>query len=415
MGRADGQRDTPRMRGAALALIVAVCLVAANMRPAITAVGPLLDQIGGDTDLSVAALGMLASVPLLVWALVSPFALRLSRRFGMSRAVLGGLALLLIGTGIRSIAGPVAALWIGTVVIGVALAITNVLMPAVVKRDFPGRVPLMMGVYTALLGGMGAIGSGVAVPLSLLGDESSGWRVSLLLTGSALIPLAMIVWAVATRGHHAQHLAGGATGSARGVWADPVAWLVAGYMGFQSATFYMMLTWLASISVSVGKTEIAAGFDVMIYQLLTIAGPFLVPVLLRGRARRVVPAAIPVLGVIGVAGLILAPDALTVWVLPIGLASGASLSMALTLMAERARDHDTSAALSGMAQSVGYILAAIGPIAFGWLHTATNGWTWPLALLAVVLLGQSAVGVFAGRERFVGDHLREAGSGRSRR
>ena len=342
------------MRGSALALIVALCLVAANMRPAITAVGPLLDQIGTDTGLSVAALGMLASVPLLVWALVSPLALRLSRLFGMSRTILGGLLLLLLGTIIRSIAGPSAALWIGTIVIGVALAITNVLMPAVIKRDFPGRVPLMMGLYTALLGGIGAIGSGIAVPLSLLGDDSSGWRLSLLITGGALLPVAMIVWASATRGHHAKHLAArGATGSMRGIWADPVAWIVAGYMGFQAATFYMMLTWLASISVSVGKTEVAAGFDVMIYQLLTIAGPFIVPIVLRGRARRMVPSAIPVLGIVGVIGLILFPDAVTAWVLPIGLASGASLSMSLTLMAERARDHDCSVAALGMAESVG--------------------------------------------------------------
>ena len=408
MGIVKNERSDAPMRGSALALIVALCLVAANMRPAITAVGPLLDQIGTDTGLSVAALGMLASVPLLVWALVSPLALRLSRLFGMSRTILGGLLLLLLGTIIRSIAGPSAALWIGTVVIGVALAITNVLMPAVIKRDFPGRVPLMMGLYTALLGGIGAIGSGIAVPLSLLGDDSSGWRLSLLITGGALLPVAMLVWASATRGHHAKHLAArGATGSMRGIWADPVAWIVAGYMGFQAATFYMMLTWLASISVSVGKTEVAAGFDVMIYQLLTIAGPFIVPIVLRGRARRMVPSAIPVLGIVGVIGLILFPDAVTAWVLPIGLASGASLSMSLTLMAERARDHDASAALSGMAQSVGYIMAAIGPIVFGWLHTTTGGWTVSLIFLVVVLVGQGAFGVSAGRDRFVGDHLRQ--------
>jgi len=391
-----------RMRGATAALVVAVCLVAANMRPTITAVGPLLDQIGQDTGISLATLGLLAAVPLVTWAIVSPFALRLSRRFGMSRVVLFSLAVLLLGTIVRSLPGPTASLWIGTAIIGVALAIANVLMPAVIKRDFPLRVPVMMGLYTALLGGVGAIGSGVAVPLSMLGDASSGWRLSLLISGAALLPIAMIVWAWATRGHHAQHLAArGATRSARGIWTDPTAWLVAAYMGFQAATFYMMLTWLATISVSVGKSEVAAGFDVMIYQLMTIAGPFVVPLLLRGPARRFVPAALPVLGLIGIVGLIVVPAGVTAWVLPAGLASGASLSMALTLMAERARDHDTSAALSGMSQSVGYIVAALGPVLFGWVHTATGGWEWSLGLLAAVLVAQGVTGIFAGRDRYV--------------
>ncbi|WP_292810107.1 MFS transporter [Microbacterium sp.] len=383
-------------------LFVAVCLVAANMRPTITAVGPLIDQIGGDTGLSVAALGLLAAVPLTAWGLVSPFALQLSRRFGMSRVVLGSLFLLLAGTLVRSLVTPIAGLWIGTVLIGVALAIANVLMPAVVKRDFPHRVPLMLGLYTALLGGVGAVASGVAVPLSRLGDAASGWRIALLVTGAALLPLAIGAWALATRGHHAAHLAAPGDGlSRRGIWAEPVAWLVACYMGLQAATFYMMLTWLASISVSIGRSEIAAGFDVMTFQVLTIAGPFVVPLLLRGRARRWVPAALPVLGIAGVIGLIAVPAGVTAWVLPIGLASGASLSMALTLMAERARDHDSAAALSGMAQSVGYLVAALGPVMFGWVHTATGSWMWSLVLLAVVLIAQGVVGLFAGRDRHV--------------
>lgn len=385
-------------------LVVAVCLVAANMRPTITAVGPLLEQIGADTGLAVATLGLLAAVPLTAWALVSPFALRLSRRFGMSRVVLASLALLLVGTLVRSLPGPVASLWIGTALIGVALAIANVLMPAVVKRDFPARVPVMMGLYTALLGGVGAIASGVAVPLSTLGDDSSGWRIALLVSGAALLPFAMAAWALATRGHHAAHLAAPGDGlSRRGIWTDPVAWLVAAYMGLQAATFYMMLTWLASISMSIGRSELVAGFDVMTYQLLTIAGPFVVPVLLRGRARRFVPAMLPVLGVVGVLGLLIAPAGIAFWVLPVGLASGASLSMSLTLMAERARDHDSSAALSGMAQSVGYIVAAVGPVVFGWVHTVTGSWSWSLALLALTLAAQSATGIFAGRERYVFD------------
>src|SRR5690349_6656716 len=128
-------------RGPAIAmLLVAVCLVAANMRPAITGLGPLLDQIGADTGLSVTALGLLAAVPLIAWAVFSPLAHELSRRFGQPRVLLWSLLVLLAGTLVRSLIPPVAALWIGTAIIGIGIAVINVLMPAVVKREFPRHV-----------------------------------------------------------------------------------------------------------------------------------------------------------------------------------------------------------------------------------------------------------------------------------
>lgn len=405
MGSERTRGGTTVRSGAGVALVVAICLVAANMRPTITAVGPLLEQIGTDTGMSLATLGLIASVPLVTWALVSPFALGLSRRFGMSRTVLGALVLLLGGTGVRSlpgVAGGVPGLWLGTLLIGVALAVANVLMPAVIKRDFPARVPLMMALYTGLLGGVGAVSSGVAVPLSMLGTAESGWRIALLLTGAALLIPAIAVWAWATRGHHAAHLA--ASGSPRGrlgIWRDGLAWIVAAYMGLQASVFYMVLTWLATISSSIGRSEVVAGFDVMVYQLCSIVGSLLLPIALRGRAAPLVPALIPVLGIAGVIGLMVDPERIVVWAVLIGLFSGAALSMSLTLMAERARDHDSSAALSGMAQSVGYVVAALGPVLFGWVHAATGGWALSLTILLVVMIAQIVVGALAGRERFV--------------
>ncbi|WP_442574124.1 MFS transporter [Microbacterium sp. F51-2R] len=387
---------------AIVALVVATCLVAANMRPTITAVGPLLGQIGDETGLSPTLLGLLGAVPLITWALISPLAHELSRRFGMSRAVTWSLVVLALGTVVRSVPGPTASLWIGTVIIGAALAIVNVLMPAAIKRDFPRRVPAMMAVYTALLGGVGAIASGVAVPVShvdLPGGEA-GWRFALLVIGLALLPFAIGSWAWATRGARAPAGTAGARGRT-GIWSDPVAWTVAAYMGFQASTFYMLLTWLASISASTGRSAVVAGIDVMIYQIFSLVGSLVVPLVLRGGAERWVPALIPTLGIIGVIGLMAAPDAIIAWVVLIGLSSGASLGMTLTLMAQRARDHDASAALSGMAQSIGYVFAALGPVLFGWVHATVGGWVAPLVLVLVVLVAQSVTGVFAGRDRHV--------------
>lgn len=397
----EGMTET---HGHRLALLAAVCLVAANMRPTITAVGPVLDQIGTDTGLSAATLGLVASAPLLAWAAVSPFAHDLSRRFGMSRVVLWALLLLAVGTIVRSLPGPTLGLWLGTILIGVALAIANVLMPAVVKRDFSGSVPVVMALYTALLGGFGALASGVAVPISTveIGGAPAGWRFALLITGGVLLPVAIVVWAVVMRSPRA----GGAGPSPRrrgAIWTDRVAWLVAAYMGFQSASFYMQVTWLAAIAQDAGRTEVAAGIDVMVFQFGAIAGSIALPILLRRRGGRGVPAALPVLGMAGVVGLMLAPEALIVWIVMTGLSAGASLGMSLTLMAQRARDAETASSLSGMSQASGYVVAAIGPVLFGALHTLSSGWTLPLALLLVVLLAQLIVGIFVGRPRFVFD------------
>lgn len=396
--------DRATMPHARVALVVAVCLVAVNMRPTITSVGPLLEQIGADTGLGPSALGLLASIPLATWALVSPFASGMSQRFGMSRVVLWSLALLTVGTLVRSVPGPAASLWIGTAVIGVALAIANVLMPAVIKREFPARVPAMMAVYTALLGGAGAVASGVAVPVSEWGagvTGADGWRLSLLITGGILLPVAIVIWLVAMRGRRDQAAPAGTAGQSRGIWKDRTAWVVAAYMGFQSATFYILVTWLATIAVSTGRSAVTAGIDVMIYQMGALVGAVAVPIALRGGAARWVPAVLPVIALIGLTGLIAAPDAILGWVIVLGPASGASLGVSLTLMAQRARDHHGASALSGMAQSVGYLMAAAGPVLFGALHSATDAWLLPLLLVVAILIGQGWAGLAAGRERYV--------------
>jgi CP family cyanate transporter-like MFS transporter len=386
-------------------LLVAVCLVAANMRPAITGLGPLLDQIGADTGMSVSALGVLAAVPLVAWALFSPLAHELSRRFGQPRVLMWSLLVLLAGTLVRSIPGPVVSLWVGTAIIGIGIAIINVLMPAVVKREFPSHVAAVTAAYTALLAGLGAVSSGVVVPISHIeiGGDPAGWRFALLVTGAALLPFAIAAWWWAHRVAAQAHDRAAAPRGRTGIWADPVAWLVAVYMGLQASMFYMFVTWLAPLSMSIGRSEVVAGIDVMVYQLFSLAGCLLLPLILRGGLERWAPALIPSLAIVGVAGLMIAPDAVLLWASLIGLTGGATLAMSLTLMAQRARDHDASTALSGMSQSVGYVIAAIGPVAFGTLHSLTGDWIASLALVLVVLAALTVVGVFAGRNRYVLD------------
>lgn len=387
--------------------MIALCIVGMLMRPAITAVGPLIDIMSADTGIPLAVLGALSTIILITWAIVSPFAHGIGRRWGLGGAVLGALGLLAVGTIIRSLPGATTLwLWIGTALIGIALAVGNVLLPAVIKRDFPLRVPLMMGVYSALLGGAGAVASGIAVPLAGLtgGDAASGWRLSLLITGAVLAPVALVLWWAASRGEmRANRGAGRPAVQRSGIWRDPVAWQVAVYMGVQSTSFYVLVTWLSPISLTTGRSAEIAGVDVMIYQIFSLVGALTNAFLMRGRGARITPAVLPLLGMFGIVGLMVAPGAIGLWVIPLGLFSGLSLGVSLTLMADRARDHSASSALSGMSQSVGYAIAAIGPVLFGVVHAATGSWSAALVILLVTMTAQGLVGLFAARDRFVLD------------
>lgn len=389
-------------------LFIAVCLVAVNLRMTITGVGPLLDQIADDQGISPAALGALGSVPLLAWAIFSPFAHALSARFGMAQAVSFSLILLIAGTIWRSVDGSPANLWVGTAITGAGLAIANVLIPAVIKRDFPGRMGLVMGIYSALLGGLGAVAAGIVVPISQteLGGDPLGWRIALLLTG-CLLPVALVVWIGATRSGRSRSEAPVSSTvdvdrtAGRRVWGDSVAWLVSLYMGAQSTAFYVLSTWLPVYLVSLGASPSIAGVSLMAFQFLGIAGSLLVPLFSRGRLERWMPALVPALGTIAWVGFVAAPGLVALWIFIAGIVGGALLTTALTLMASRTRTHSDSSAVSGMAQSVGYGLAALGPITFGALYGASEGWTLPFSVLWVSAAFMIAVGIAVGRPRLV--------------
>ncbi|WP_449279469.1 MFS transporter [Leucobacter sp. GX0328] len=397
-----------------LLLFVAVCLVAVNLRMTITGVGPLLDQIGADQGISTAVLGLLGSLVLLTWGLFSPLAHGVAARIGMTNAVSWSLAVLAAGTVLRSLPGSPANLWVGTAITGLGLAISNVLLPAVIKRDFPNRIPLVMGVYSALLGGLGAVGAGIVVPISEFesGGAPIGWRAALLATG-ALIPVALVVWMRATRSNAPRRAVAsteagepqgpGGDQAGRRIWGDPVAWLVSLYMGTQSTIFYVLAAWFPLYQVSLGVSAVAAGVGLMIFQFLGIAGSLLMPALARGGLRRWLPALLPAFGTIAWAGLIVAPAALPAWIVIGGLTCGAQLTMSLTLMATRARTSSHSTALSGMAQSVGYLIAGVGPAVFGWLLGTQGDWALAFTVLWAAAAVQFAVGVAVGRRRFVLD------------
>nr|WP_245324385.1 MFS transporter [Nesterenkonia lacusekhoensis] len=393
-------------------LIATVLVVAANLRPAISAVGPLLEQIRADTGLSPSLLGLLGAIPVISFGVVSPFVHLLSSRWGLERSIFASLLLLAAGTVLRSLPAPLLpgdestaaqiSLVSGTVILSLAIGVGNVLVPAVVKRDFPDRVPLMTGLYTATMAGAAAAASGSAVPLSsAVGWESALGCTALLALIACVLWSARLVW-----GHGAQQPStptapeSTAPESAQepSMWRSPVAWQVTAYFALQSGMFYLMLTWYPAILSYHGIGEAFAGWMLSLWQGVGIAASLLVgPVLQRARDQRAVSSVVCCTMVLTLLGILLAPSWVVLWSLLGGFSTSTMLLLALTMISLRARTAHQAGRLSGMAQGVGYLCAATGPLLAGAIFDLTGSWNPVLygMLAAVGLL--AAAGLLAGR------------------
>lgn len=378
-------------------MIAGFLLLAANLRAALTSVGPLLETIRADIGLTAGAAGFIGALPLLTFAAVSPQVPRLARRFGTDRLLWSALALLAFGIVLRSL--PVTGLlWVGTVLLGAAIAAGNVLMPSLIKRDFPDHVSAVTGVYTAVIGIIASTAAGVAVPMA--NALPGGWRTALgVWAGFVLIALA--VWTPRlTRREPRAPLPEVTKG--RTPWRSPLAWECAAFMALSATGFYTVLSWYPSILVSYGTTATTAGWLLFAYQIVGVLMSAVVPLLLvRLRDQRAVAATSSLLAMTGYLGLLIAPDLAVVWVLITGVGAGALFFLALAFFSLRAADPRSSAALSGMGQSVGYLVAAIGPTLFGALHDATGGWRVPLSVLVGVAAVHALIGLRAGRDAHV--------------
>src|SRR5919112_1252135 len=389
----SGLRLSSRIRR--LLVVLAIVLLAANLRPALTSVAPLIGQIRTDTGISNGVAGLLTGLPLLAFAVLSPIAPWLARRLGMERMLLASLLVLAVGILLRS-AGVVAALFLGTAILGAAIAVGNVLLPSLVKREFPERTGLMTSMYTTALAVSAAIAAGASFPIAYQVD---GWRGSLALW-ALLALVAAVAWFPQIRNAHPANTSTGTSRGITGLWSSVLAWQVTLFMGLQSLGYYVVLTWLPQIlQEEVGVSAAQAGWLLALAQGVGIASIFLAPVLADRRPSQhgVVVGSVTLTGT-GALGLLVAADTATaLWVVLLGLGQGACFSLALTFFALRAPDPEHAAALSGMAQSVGYLLAAVGPFLFGVLRDVTHAWTVPLALLSSLAVCLLITGLGAAR------------------
>lgn len=392
---------TSDRRGGEVWLTVGVVLLALNLRPLVVAVSPLLPTIRADTGMSAAEAGLLTTLPVFCFGALAPLAPRFGRRLGVEPTLLLTMVMIATGAAVR-VLRPVPALLAGTVLIGAGIALANVLIPGVIKRDFPTRTGLLTGLYTMTLSGGPALASGTTIPLARATGLS--WREALALWG-LLAVLAIVVWLPqARRGTRMRAEARAAEHRVRGLWRSPLAWAVTGYMGLQSLSFYTSSAWLPTRLADAGMSGAAAGAMLSVSALISIVGALAAPTLAASAARSMLLVAVSsALSVTALVGLLVAPLwATSLWFVLLGLAQGSALSLALLFIVRRAPDTRHAAQLSSMAQCCGYLLASAGPSALGAVHDLTAGWLVPLIVLLVILLPQTLSGLLAARSRHVG-------------
>jgi CP family cyanate transporter-like MFS transporter len=382
-----------------LAPAAALVLAALCLRAPFSAVGPVLDELGDEFALSTGALAVVTALPLVCFGLVSPFAPVIASRIGLHRALVVGLAALAAGIGLRL--GGSAGLFTGTVLLTGGIAIVNVLLPAAARSEYGRRSAVVVGMTTASMATSASAGAGLAQPFTSLGGSA---RIGLLLWG---VPVLAALAAVAVLARARRDVApppATAAGSRTAILRDRVALAVTLYLGLQSLSFYAMLTWLPDVLESeAGISPVAAGALVALAAVLGGPAALVVPPLAARRPDQgwwVVGTSVPT--AVAIVGLLVAPGAAPVlWALLYGLGTGAAFPLAMALVLQRTRDVAQTGRLSASAQSIGYLIAATGPLGVGLLHQATGGWTAGLVLLLAVLAAQTAVGMAAARPRLV--------------
>lgn len=376
-------------------LLAGILLVAVNLRPALASVGPLIEDIRQSTGLSNSLLGLLTTLPLIAFGIISTLTPLMTRRFGIGGTLLGAMALLATGVAMRMI-DAIAALYLGTLFVGIAIALGNVLLPSIAKRNFNSRSGFITSLYSSAMATGASFAAGLSVPLA--DDLGLGWRISL---GVWAIPavIALVVWWPQVSRLRRSEPNRSFLKAMRDLGGSKLAWRVALFMGLQSLTFYVVLAWLPAILVSRGHDTSFSGWMLALSQATGILGSLTIPVLAGRRVdQRGIVICLVLAEVIGLIGLLLPQmGMIALWVSIIGYVLGGSFGLALLFIVMRSPDSETATELSGMAQSIGYLVASTGPLLFGSLFDMTGAWTYPLLCLFVISAVKLLMGLGAGK------------------
>ncbi|MEU6571246.1 CynX/NimT family MFS transporter [Streptomyces parvulus] len=393
-------------------LILGIVLAAVNLRPAITSLGALLEEVRDGLGMSGSVAGLLTSVPPLCFAVFGVTAPRLARRFGPGAVVFAGMAAITAGLVIRPYAGGTAGFLAATALALMGIAVSNVLMPVIVKRYFPDRVGSMTGLYSMALAFGTSVAAAATVPVTdaLGGHWQPGLAVWAVVGAAALLP-----WLPFVRHREAPSAETPALSPERPagpaaeqpplrITRSRTAWALAVFFGLQATAAYITMGWMAQIFRDSGVSAGTAGLLLAVIMVMGVPLAFVIPrVATRLPHQGPIVVVLGLCGLAGYAGLYFAPvGGAWLWALLLGV-SNCAFPLALTMVGMRARTGAGVAQLSAFAQSTGYLISIPGPLLVGVLYQHSGGWGLPIALMSALMVPQIVVGVLAGRDRTVED------------
>ncbi|WP_431028785.1 CynX/NimT family MFS transporter [Lysinibacillus sp. LZ02] len=379
---------------------LSIILFAMTLRTPLTVVGPITSFIRDGLGISNVLAGFLTTIPLLAFAVVSPFAPRIAQRFGMEWTLFYSLLLLIAGIVLRSL-GTTSLLLLGTVLIGIAISFGNVLIPSFFKMRYPLHIGILTGIYTVSMN----LSSGFAAGISYSVATATNWQMALGIAILAAI-VGIIFWIPQLRGEKVALTSSTSKGNG---WAmlirSPIALAVMVAMGMQSFLFYTMAAWIPEIYIAQGIDANHAGWLISIMQFGQIPMTFLTPIVAAKMTnQRPIVLMFSAFYLLGFTGVLMEwTNYAFLWMIFLGFAGGASFSLSMMFFTLRTTTAYEAAELSGFAQSIGYLLAAIGPTCFGLLHDVTDSWFVPNIIFLIIAISLAVAAYIASSNRTIHD------------
>lgn len=387
-------------------IIIAIIMVASTLRAPLTSVGPVINDIIHQFNINDGIAGSLITIPLFIFAIISPLVSKVTNYLSMSRTILLS-TLLLVFSLILRVAGDFTLFILGTILLGVAIAFGNVLLPSYVKWYFPTQVGIVTGIYSSMMHFTAGLGGGLSIPIS--SASQFGFRLSL----SSWVIFAIIsifLWILIVKKNSKLERKTAFVNQRNkenktNIVKSRIAWIIAATMGFQAMIIYTIVMWMPSILIDKGVDSSTAGFLFMLNQFSQVPMTFIVPIIAYKLSnQRILAIIITTLFLLGFSflfshSLIL----LFIGVIISGAAMGACFSFCMILFSIKARTDNGSVTLSGFGQSIGYLIGAIGPVLVGYLYDITHSWNSGIVALFIMALLFLIISYSASKNRVIED------------
>lgn len=386
-------------------LLLVIIFVGASLRSPISSIGPLVPFFSEELEISNTTVGLLNTLPLLAFGLFSPFIPKMARKYGMEVPLLVAMIFLTAGILMRGMDGTFM-LFLGTAIIGMSIAVGNVLSPGLIKATFPFKVGIMTGMYSFSMNIVSALSAGLSV--SVATSPNFDWRTALAMWGifPLMAVLVLILRMPRTLEERKKVFKEIDDVPSEKLWNSRLAWAVTLYMGLQSLVPYTLFAWLPAILIEKGFSQTTAGWLMTIYQLGVLPTTFIAPVIAyKFAGQKGLGATSGLMWAVGLIGIMLMPNHWMIipFLIVTGVGAGTTFSLAMMFFVLRTKTVEQSAQLSGMAQSVGYVLAATGPLFLGMIAEYAGTWNISLMILIAVSFLIAFFGYFAGSNRTISD------------